>query len=90
MWVGVRGLGSLQLPCSFQLCLSFQEASYTGFKKPGGSLITRIFQVLVASMRKSHVKVPDDKTLLYETTDAESNIKGSCKLEHNKTLRCVE
>ena len=60
------------------------------FQKPGGSPITRIFQVLVASMRKSHVKVPDDKTLLYETTDAESNIKGSCKLEHSKTLRCVE
>ena len=87
MWVGVGvgGSGSLQLPCSLQSGSRFYR-----FQKPGGSLITRIFQFLVASMRKSHVKVPDDKTLLYETTDVESNIKGSCKLEHNKTLRCVE
>ena len=32
MWVGVEGLGSLQLPCSLQLGLSFQEAGYTSFK----------------------------------------------------------
>lgn len=59
-------------------------------QKPGGSPITRIFQVLVASIRKYHIKVPDDKSLLYETPDAESNIKGSSKLEHSKTLRYVE
>jgi len=51
-------------------------------QKPGGSPLTRIVQVLVASVRKYKVKVPEDKSLLYETTDAESTIQGSRKLEH--------
>ncbi|GAB4857381.1 hypothetical protein Ancab_015290 [Ancistrocladus abbreviatus] len=56
------------------------------FVKPGGSPITRIFQVVVAAFRKIHVKVPADKHLLYETADEESNIKGSRKLEHTDDL----
>lgn len=56
-------------------------------QKPGGSPLTRICQVIVASVRKCHVKVPEDKSLLYETADAESAIKGSRKLDHTKDLR---
>ncbi|CAA2956321.1 NRT1 PTR FAMILY -like [Olea europaea subsp. europaea] len=56
-------------------------------QKPGGSPLTRNFQVLVASMRKHSVKVPADKSLLYETPDMESNIPGSRKLEHTETFR---
>lgn len=60
------------------------------FQKPGGSPLTRICQVLVASIRKYSVKVPDDKSLLYEIADAdESNIKGSRKLDHTKDFRFV-
>uniref|UniRef100_A0A2P2KW61 Protein NRT1/ PTR FAMILY 8.1-like n=1 Tax=Rhizophora mucronata TaxID=61149 RepID=A0A2P2KW61_RHIMU len=55
-------------------------------QKPGGSPLTRICQVMVASFRKYSVKVPADKSLLYETADAESNIKGSRKLDHTKDL----
>lgn len=55
-------------------------------QKPGGSPLTRICQVIVASVRKCHVKVPEDKSLLYETADAESAIKGSRKLDHTKDL----
>lgn len=54
---------------------------------PGGSPITRIFQVIVASLRKSDVNVPSDKSLLYETADEECNIKGSRKLEHTDKLK---
>ncbi|KAK9920463.1 hypothetical protein M0R45_029018 [Rubus argutus] len=56
-------------------------------QKPGGSPLTRIIQVIVASCRKFNVKIPDDKSLLYETRDAESNIQGSRKLEHTDKLR---
>ncbi|KAF3439540.1 hypothetical protein FNV43_RR17818 [Rhamnella rubrinervis] len=56
-------------------------------QKPGGSPLTRIVQVLVASFRKYKVPVPEDKSLLYETTDAESAIKGSRKLDHTEDLR---
>ncbi|PQP94341.1 protein NRT1/ PTR FAMILY 8.2-like [Prunus yedoensis var. nudiflora] len=57
-------------------------------QKPGGSPLTRIIQVLVASVRKYKVKVPEDKSLLYETADAESSsIQGSRKLDHTNEFR---
>lgn len=56
-------------------------------QKPGGSPLTRIVQVLVASFRKIQVKVPAEKSLLYETADGESVIQGSRKLEHTKHMR---
>lgn len=55
-------------------------------QKPGGSPLTRICQVMVASFRKLHVKVPTDKSLLYETADEESVVQGSRKLDHTTTL----
>ncbi|KAG0468239.1 hypothetical protein HPP92_017567 [Vanilla planifolia] len=56
-------------------------------QKPGGSPLARISQVLVASIRKYDVKVPDDKSLLYEISDKESAIEGSRKLEHTELLK---
>ncbi|WVY90453.1 hypothetical protein V8G54_035967 [Vigna mungo] len=57
-------------------------------QKPGGSPLTRICQVIVASIRKYDVKVPDDKSELYEIDeDSESAIQGSRKLEHSNGLR---
>ncbi|KAJ0083424.1 hypothetical protein Patl1_31156 [Pistacia atlantica] len=53
-------------------------------QKPGGSPLTRLCQVVVASIKKYQVEVPADKSLLYETTDAESSITGSRKLDHTK------
>ncbi|XP_061373996.1 protein NRT1/ PTR FAMILY 8.1-like isoform X1 [Gastrolobium bilobum] len=56
-------------------------------QKPGGSPLTRISQVIVASIRKYHVEVPADKSLLHEIADTESSIKGSRKLDHTNELR---
>ncbi|KAK8709026.1 hypothetical protein V6N13_060060 [Hibiscus sabdariffa] len=57
-------------------------------QKPGGSPLTRICQVIVASFRKLNVKVPADHSLLYEITDDdESVIQGSRKLEHTDKLK---
>ena len=56
-------------------------------QKPAGSPLTRMCQVIVASIRKYGVEVPDDKSLLYETADTESAIKGSRKLDHSNGLR---
>ncbi|EPS59528.1 hypothetical protein M569_15276, partial [Genlisea aurea] len=56
-------------------------------QKPGGSPLTRICQVVVASFRKYKIEVPEDGKLLYETADdTESAIKGSRKLEHTGDL----
>ncbi|KAF2549485.1 hypothetical protein F2Q70_00019934 [Brassica cretica] len=51
------------------------------FQKPKGSPITRICQVLVASFRKTNLKVPEDTTLLYDT-ETQELIVASRKLEH--------
>ncbi|XWS67200.1 hypothetical protein CRYUN_Cryun05aG0267400 [Craigia yunnanensis] len=55
-------------------------------QRPGGSPLTRIGRVLVASFRKVRVQVPADKSLLYETADEESAVGGSRKLDHTKQL----
>ncbi|KAK4418964.1 protein NRT1/ PTR FAMILY 8.1 [Sesamum alatum] len=58
-------------------------------QRPGGSPLTRIFQVVVASFRKIGVDVPKDKSALYETAE-ESAVKGSRKLEHTKKLSFLD
>jgi peptide/histidine transporter 3/4 len=58
-------------------------------QKPGGSPLTRICQVILASLRKYKAVVPADKSILYETADAESAIKGSRKLDHTTDFRLV-
>ncbi|KAI5385479.1 protein NRT1/ PTR FAMILY 8.3 [Lathyrus oleraceus] len=60
------------------------------FQKPGGSPITRILQVVVASFRKRRLVLPEDSSLLYETPDKRSAILGSRKLEHSDELRCLD
>lgn len=56
-------------------------------QKPGGSPLTRIAQVIVASVSKSRVKVPADTSLLYEITLKESAIQGSRKLDHTDQFK---
>lgn len=56
-------------------------------QRPGGSPFTRIFQVIVASLRKLNVEIPNDRSLLYEIDDEESVVKGSRKLDHTKQFR---
>ncbi|PON79206.1 Proton-dependent oligopeptide transporter [Parasponia andersonii] len=60
------------------------------FQKPGGSPITRMCQVLVASFRKWTLEVPGDSSLLFETQDKNSAIEGSRKLEHTDELKCLD
>jgi peptide/histidine transporter 3/4 len=57
------------------------------FQKPGGSPVTRMWQVLVASFRKRNMVVPTESNLLYETQDKISAIEGSRKLEHTDELK---
>ncbi|KAK0572905.1 hypothetical protein LWI29_000235 [Acer saccharum] len=58
------------------------------FQKPGGSPITRMSQVLVASFHKWNLEVPTDTSLLYETET--SAIEGSRKIEHSVELKCLD
>ncbi|GFP89171.1 protein nrt1/ ptr family 8.1 [Phtheirospermum japonicum] len=60
------------------------------YQKPGGSPLTRLCQVIVASLRKYQAKVPDDKSLLYETSNAQSTIVGSRKLNYTNQFRFLD
>ncbi|KAJ4750886.1 Protein NRT1/ PTR FAMILY 8.5 [Rhynchospora pubera] len=60
------------------------------FQKPGGSPITRVCQVLVASVRKWRVQFPLDNCCLYELPGKNSAIEGSCKLAHTDQLRFLD
>ncbi|XP_037494963.1 protein NRT1/ PTR FAMILY 8.3 [Jatropha curcas] len=60
------------------------------FQRPGGSPITRMCQVLVASFHKRNMEVPQDSSLLYETPEGISAIEGSRKLEHSNELKCLD
>lgn len=55
-------------------------------QRPGGSPLTRIVQVIVASFRKWNEKFPDESSSLYEVQDKESVIEGSRKLAHTDTF----
>ncbi|MFS7906626.1 putative bacterial ABC-type protein transporter [Helianthus anomalus] len=57
--------------------------------KPMGSQLTRLFQVVVASVRKRRVNVPTYALLLYEIADANSTTVRSQKLNHTSNFRSV-
>jgi len=80
------GLGVPTVAMAIAVVFFFAGSNFYRLQKPGGSPLTRMLQVIVASCRKSKVKIPEDESLLYENQDAESSIIGSRKLEHTKIL----
>lgn len=67
----------------------FIGSKFYRFQKPGGSPITRVCQVVVASVRKWRVQLPVNDCCLYELPGKSSAIKGSRKLVHTDQLRYV-
>ncbi|GLT37576.1 hypothetical protein SLA2020_118850 [Shorea laevis] len=80
------GFGIPAVAMAIAVVFFFSGSNLYRLQKPGGSPLTRICQVMIASFRKVNVKVPADKSLLYETADKECNIQGSRKLEHTDKL----
>ncbi|XP_061347200.1 protein NRT1/ PTR FAMILY 8.1-like [Gastrolobium bilobum] len=93
VWIQERvswalGFGIPALAMAIAVVSFFSGTRLYRNQKPGGSPLTRICQVIVASIRNYHVEVPNDKSLLYEITDTqESAIQGSRKLDHSNGLR---
>lgn len=81
------GFGVPAVAMAIAVCFFFSGSPLYRIQKPSGSPLVRIFQVMIASLRKFNVKVPNDKSLLYETSDTESQIVGSRKLEHTDKFR---
>eukprot|EP00250_Pteridium_aquilinum_P004753 c14952_g1_i1 orf=60-1862(+) len=57
-------------------------------QKPGGSPVTRIFQVFTAAIQRHRMATVSDANQLHETKDCA--IQGSRKLEHTKFFRCLD
>ncbi|KAL2337838.1 hypothetical protein Fmac_012284 [Flemingia macrophylla] len=82
------GFGVPAVAMNIAIIFFFFGSKWYRLHVPGGSPLTRICQVIVAACRKAG-KLGNKRqiiSLLYETADAESNIKGCRKLEHTNTL----
>jgi peptide/histidine transporter 3/4 len=81
------GYGIPTLVMGIGIAIFFLGTPFYRLQRPGGSPLTRICQVLVASFHKRNVEGPEDNSLLYETQDGRSTIKGSRKLDHSEELK---
>ncbi|MQL76590.1 hypothetical protein Taro_008985 [Colocasia esculenta] len=84
------GFGIPAVAMAIAVAFFFAGSPRYRHQKPGGSPLARIAQVLVASIRKFNVKVPSDKSLLYEVGDKESAIEGSRKLGHTEQFSFLD
>lgn len=84
------GFGVPAVAMAIAVCFFFSGSPLYRIQKPSGSPLVRLCQVIIASFRKFNVKVPSDKSLLYETSDTESQIVGSRKLEHTDKFRFLD
>ncbi|OAY25403.1 protein NRT1/ PTR FAMILY 8.3 [Manihot esculenta] len=84
------GFGIPALFMGIAIASFFSGTPLYRFQKPGGSPITRMCQVLVASFHKRNLEVPKDSSLLYEAQDGSSAIEGSRKLEHSNELKYLD
>lgn len=82
------GFGVPAVAMGIAICSFFIGSPRYRHQKPGGSPLTRIAQVIVATSRKLHLKV--DPSHLYELRDNESGIEGSRKLKHTKGFRFLD
>ncbi|XP_050275693.1 protein NRT1/ PTR FAMILY 8.3-like isoform X1 [Quercus robur] len=84
------GYGIPTLVMAIGIVIFFLGTPFYRLQRPGGSPLTRICQVFVASFHKRNLEIPEDSSLLYETKDISSTIKGSRKLEHSNELKCLD
>lgn len=86
------GLG-IGIPCAAMAVASVGFVGGTRFyivKPPGGSPLTRMAQVVVASVRKWKVKAPADPALLFEVPNDEHLQHGRRRLFHTSQFRCLD
>ncbi|KAM0044945.1 putative bacterial ABC-type protein transporter [Helianthus debilis subsp. tardiflorus] len=84
------GFGIPAVAMAIAVGLFFSGTRLYRNQKPGGSPLTRICQVIVASWNKRQVNLPADKSALYEIADNESAIVGSRKVERTKDFSFLD
>lgn len=83
------GYGLPTLGLAFSIFLFLVGTPFYRHKKPMGSPISRMLQVLVASVRKWNVRVPRDPQDLHELTTEEYVRNQRPKIDHTLSLRFV-
>eukprot|EP01018_Ginkgo_biloba_P018598 Gb_34916 [translate_table: standard] len=86
----VLGFGISTVMIGFAMGIFFIGTPLYRHQKPGGSPLTRICQVLVASLRKLRVQPPLDERLLYEKQDKLSAVPGSQKLGYTNNFKFLD
>lgn len=81
------GFGIPAVAMGIAICSFFFGTPLYRHQKPSGSPLTRIFQVLVAAIRKWRTKVPSNELELHEVDHKLSVIEGSRKLKHTTKFR---
>ncbi|KAJ7547876.1 hypothetical protein O6H91_08G107800 [Diphasiastrum complanatum] len=85
------GFGIPALSMAMALIFFFAGTPTYRHKLPGGSVATRIAQVLVAAFRKRHLAFPADVLMLHETYDEKANMQyGRRKLLHASQFRFLD
>ncbi|KAL4195994.1 hypothetical protein AMTRI_Chr04g243820 [Amborella trichopoda] len=84
------GFGIPTVLMGFAIGSLFSGTRLYRFQKPGGIPLTRMCQVIVASVRKLNVEVPNDSSLLFEVPNKSSAIQGSRKLEHTDEFKFLD
>lgn len=81
------GFGICALSMGLAIGSFFLGSVFYRFQQPRGSPLTRVCQVIVASLRKWNIDIPHDGSLFYELPGETSAIKGSRKLEHTAEFK---
>ncbi|XP_077234876.1 protein NRT1/ PTR FAMILY 8.3-like [Tasmannia lanceolata] len=84
------GFGIATFFIALAVVVFFSGTSIYRLQRPSGSPLNRILQVLVASLRKTSLKVPVDSCNLFEARDKNSTILGSRRLEHTDEFRFLD
>ncbi|KAL3359834.1 hypothetical protein AABB24_016367 [Solanum stoloniferum] len=84
-WSLGYGLPTLGLAISIMIFLA--GSSFYRHKKPRGSPFTRMAKVIIASLRKWKIKVPNDPKEFYELDLGEYTKNGKVRIDSTPTLR---
>ncbi|KAK6786176.1 hypothetical protein RDI58_014701 [Solanum bulbocastanum] len=84
------GLGLLTIAMALSVVAFVVGSPFYRKVEPGGSPLIRLTQVLVASVRKRKVVVPDDDRLLYENRELDSAISHDGRLLHTNQFKWID
>ncbi|KAL5546764.1 hypothetical protein UlMin_006451 [Ulmus minor] len=81
------GLGILAIVTAVSIVAFVVGAPLYRKIKPGGSPLVRLVQVIVAAFRKRNVQIPEDRMVLYESSELDAAISLQGRLLHSNQYK---